>query len=787
MMRSMFSGVSGMRNFQYELDVIGNNISNVNTVGFKGSRVTFQTALLQTLKAARAPQNNVGGTNPIQIGLGSQLATVDKIMTQGSFQNTGRKLDLAIQGDGFFVLSDGQGYYYTRAGALDVDMNGTLIHSSTGMKVQGWTAVQDPTTGQRYIDTNQPIGDIVISAGMTMPANATTLARMEGNLNSTSGILPFAMTVTDDNGQQHTVRFVFSRTEQDIARQNGPFTENQSYTWRAYDESNALIGEGYVVVNQFGRVVESSANSRRFEFLTVSAANQKQITNTDITGTVPPDGDYTVQVVNRFGQVIYNGPVTISNGQFTIDDDDIRANEPYVVIFSRDSDVGTVTATNNEVINQNDFQADNIPVPPDGTYNVRVLDSTGSQKFSGPITISNGQFEIRDSNIQAGQEYTIIFSRVPDVLNFRASQNNRITQADIFADVPPDGNYTVRVIDSSGTTIFSGPIPISNGQFTIDDDDIQANQQYTILFISEELAPANEVVVAPGASISIPSSGELRFYESDSPSNFVVARFESPRYVTAVEVYDTLGNPYSLYIEFIRLGQFEDMKNAWIWRVYTASGEPITYIDANGQTSYNNTPYIGGVVDFNESGRLSTLYGITWDENNQTFQVSDSELRTIQFDASHMGDGTVTIDLDLTALTQFAGANSATFTYQNGNALGTLQSFAINEAGQIIGTFSNGLTDLLGQVALAIFNNPAGLTEVGNSLYVPSANSGLAQIGAAGTGGRGTLIPGALEMSNVDLAEEFTRMIIAQRGFQANARVITTADTILGELVALRR
>jgi flagellar hook protein FlgE len=552
----MFSGVSGMRNFQYELDVIGNNISNVNTVGFKGSRVTFQTALLQTLKAARAPQNNVGGTNPIQIGLGSQLATVDKVMTQGSFQNTGRKLDLAIQGDGFFVLSDGKGYYYTRAGALDVDMNGTLIHSSTGMKVQGWIAIQDPTTGQRYIDTNQPIGDIVISAGMTMPANATTLARMEGNLNSTSGIMPFAMTVTDDNGQQHTVRFVFSKTNADFAIQNGPFTENQSYTWRAYDENNNLLGTSYIVVNQFGRVVDSGLS---------------------------------------------------------------------------------------------------------------------------------------------------------------------------------------------------------------------------------------EVVVAPGASISIPSSGELRFYESDSPSNFVTAKFESPRYVTAVEVYDTLGNPYSLYIEFTRLGQFEDMKNAWIWRVYTASGEPITYIDANGQTSYNNTPYVGGVVDFNESGRLSTLYGITWDEDTQTFQVSDSELRTIQFDASHMGDGTVTINLDLTALTQFAGANSATFTYQNGNALGTLQSFAINEAGQIIGTFSNGLTDLLGQVALAIFNNPAGLTEIGNSLYVPSANSGLAQIGAAGTGGRGTLIPGALEMSNVDLAEEFTKMIIAQRGFQANARVITTADTILGELVALRR
>ncbi|MEN3009043.1 flagellar hook protein FlgE [Pseudothermotoga sp.] len=556
MMRSMFSGVSGMKNFQYELDVIGNNISNVNTVGFKGSRVTFQTALLQTLKAARAPQNNVGGTNPIQIGLGSQLATVDKIMTQGSIQNTGRKLDLAIQGDGFFVLSDGQGYYYTRAGALDVDMNGTLIHSSTGLKVQGWSAVMDPATGERYIDTNQPIGNIVISAGMTMPASATTAAKMEGNLNSASGILPFSMTVTDSNGQQRTVRFVFSKTNADFVRQDGPFATNQSYTWQAYDEANNQIADGYVVVNQFGRIVESG----------------------------------------------------ITNG---------------------------------------------------GT----------------------------DSEITA---------------------------------------------------------------------------------------------LGNGAYITIPTAGELRFYESDSPSNFVIAKFESPRYVTAVQVYDTLGNPYSLYIELTRLGQFGNMKNAWIWRVYTASGEPITYVDAD-----NNTDYVGGIIDFNESGRLTSMYGINWDGTNLT--VGNTELRKIQFNASHMGDGTVTIDLDLTSLTQFAGANSATFTWQNGNALGTLESFAINEAGQIIGTFSNGLTDILGQVALAVFNNPAGLVEVGNSLYVPSSNSGLAQIGSAGSGGRGTLIPGALEMSNVDLAEEFTRMIIAQRGFQANARVITTADTILGELVALRR
>jgi len=692
----MFSGVSGMRNFQYELDVIGNNISNVNTVGFKGSRVTFQTALLQTLKAARAPQNNLGGTNPIQIGLGSQLATVDKIMTQGSFQNTGRKLDLAIQGDGFFVLSDGQGYYYTRAGALDVDMNGTLIHSSTGMKVQGWTAVQDPTTGQRYIDTNQPIGDIVISAGMTMPANATTLARMEGNLNSASGILPFSITVTDENGQQHTVRFVFSKTAADFATQNGPFTENQSYTWTAYDEGNKVVGAGYVVVNQFGRVVESSSLDPAF--------------------------------------------------------------------------TGSVTAQQDEIA------VSNIK---NGTYHVVVTDSTGAVIYEGEQTASGGNLTVNDPDIVNDEEYNVYLYFRWNTQNVQPTTDGEITQIDIVSpdDIPPNGSYRVRVIDTSGQVVYEGTVVVSNQEFTISDPDIQAGQQYTVEFIA---LGTEEVSVAPGASISIPSSGELRFYESDSPSNFVVANFESPRYVTAVEVYDTLGNPYSLYIEFIRLGQYEDMNNAWIWRVYTASGEPIIYIDAN-----NGTDYVGGIIDFNESGRMTSMYGISWDGTN--FTVGDVELRTIQFDASHMGDGVVTIDLDLTSLTQFSGANSATFTYQNGNALGTLQSFAINEAGQIIGTFSNGLTDLLGQVALAIFNNPAGLTETGNSLYVPSANSGLPQIGAAGTGGRGTLIPGALEMSNVDLAEEFTRMIIAQRGFQANARVITTADTILGELVALRR
>lgn len=629
MMRSMFSGVAGMKNFQYAIDVVGNNIANVNTVGFKGSRVTFQTALLQTMKAARSPQNNMGGTNPIQIGLGSQLATIDKIMTQGSFENTGRKTDVAIEGDGFFVLSNGTQYYYTRAGSLDVDMNGTFIQSSTGLKVQGWRAIQDPTTGTRYVDTNQPIGDIVISAGMTMPANATTAATIGGNLNSRVGPIPFSMTVADtQSNTDYTVRFVFSRTSADFIRQTDPFTTSQSYTWDLYGEDGKVKAVGFMVLNEFGRVVNS----------------------------------------------------------------------------------GTA------------FQA-------------------------------------------------------------QANANGQLMQDDFGGNVPADGTYYTIVKDENGRVIFEGNVTVAGGNFTISAPDIATGQKYFVIFGSQ--SAGDEVALGGDANISIPTAGEARFYESDNPSNFSSLEYQSPKYITAIQMYDSLGNPYSVYFEFTRIGQFEDMQNAWLWRAYTASGEPISYVDANGQSGDGTNDYVGGVINFNESGRISGMYGITW--NGSTLDVSDTELRTIKFDATHMGDSTVQANIDFTSLTQFAGSNSAAFTYQNGNALGTLQSFAINENGEIIGTFSNGLTDILGQIALAVFNNPAGLTDIGNSLYVVSANSGLAQIGTAGSGGRGTLIPGALEMSNVDLAEEFTKMIIAQRGFQANARVITTADTILGELVALRR
>ncbi|MBS4177116.1 flagellar basal body rod protein FlgG [Lederbergia citrea] len=147
MIRSMYSGISGMKNFQTKLDVIGNNIANVNTYGFKKGRVTFKDMVNQTISGASGPSQGKGGINPKQVGLGSQLAAIDTIDTQGSLQTTGRVLDLAIQGDGYLVVSEGTGAasstFYTRAGNIYLNNDGYLV-TSGGQYVMATNGANPP-------------------------------------------------------------------------------------------------------------------------------------------------------------------------------------------------------------------------------------------------------------------------------------------------------------------------------------------------------------------------------------------------------------------------------------------------------------------------------------------------------------------------------------------------------------------------------------------------------------------------------------------------------------------
>ncbi|MEW9501299.1 flagellar hook protein FlgE [Jeotgalibacillus marinus] len=193
MIRSMYSGIAGLQNFQTKLDVIGNNIANVNTFGFKKGRVTFQDAMNQTMRGASGATEGRGGTNPLQVGLGSVTASIDNIQTQGSLQTTGGPLDLAIEGDGFFVVQGPGGQnFYTRAGNFTTDHAGNVV-TTDGYRVQQFE--------------NGVLSDITIDENAVLPARATEQITFGGNFPSDvvdeDFSIPKEMIVVDDSGVEH--------------------------------------------------------------------------------------------------------------------------------------------------------------------------------------------------------------------------------------------------------------------------------------------------------------------------------------------------------------------------------------------------------------------------------------------------------------------------------------------------------------------------------------------------------------------------------------------------------
>ena len=181
MMRSLYSGVSGMQNHQTRMDVIGNNVANVNTNGFKKGRVDFQDMISQQLSGAAAPTAEVGGVNPKEVGLGVQVAAINTIFTQGNLQTTGVQTDIAIQGNGFFILKNGEESFYTRDGSFGLDKAGTLVEPASGLRVQGWMARE--VNGEQIVQTAATPTDLVIPVGSKDPAKATQNVKLACNLN----------------------------------------------------------------------------------------------------------------------------------------------------------------------------------------------------------------------------------------------------------------------------------------------------------------------------------------------------------------------------------------------------------------------------------------------------------------------------------------------------------------------------------------------------------------------------------------------------------------------------
>jgi len=861
MMRSLFSGISGLKGFQGSMDVIGNNISNVNTVGFKASRTTFQSMLLQTMIGAKAPaKGGRGGVNSLQIGLGSQIASVDKLMNQGSFQNTGSKTDLAVSGDGFFVLSDGIQNFYSRAGNFSLDENGNFVQPTTGLKLQGWIAKIDAKTGKRFVDTDKPASDLFVTAGMTMAAKATINMDIAGNLDAETGIEPVTITVQNPNDttKNYKVRFTFEKVP--------PFNTERlfsgssiTYTWKAeiVDWNAASPNEipeldstiGRIELDQFGQIVKFEkyttnnlpgsimvgTSSRTFDASVFGADSTKTWFDYSPTGSAvatavhdlfDPDDDkvldkiitgvtYRLEIATATATATATGefmfsPVPSSAGQTTsiILDESVcpaTGDTLKVSYFTQEDIAASATRTQYHitgpilnVAGSTDITEEDLVVflsSASGTFTTATLTAGTDYTYdanTGTVTIINTTLLISTSKIRI--EYLTQESFIGDGTRSEFQLSKKLI------DSPPSLTATYRakasldlkyvVNEEYGRLEFRTDYPTETT--------IGFYDRYTINYADPSNPTDLDVVNvkvsnATKASVSIPKTGNIKFFDKNDTQNYVLGDYVAPRYTTTVQVYDSLGKPYALNVEFQKIST-----NKWAWRAIEESGMVVSFVDDKERVYTPNpvdaTSIVGGIVEFDSGGTVSAFKAIR--QNGQI--VDDVSITRIKFDPGEFiddgaapptaeGATAVTVQIDFSELVQFAGDFSAAVTEQDGNSMGVLQNFAINVSGQVVGTFSNGKSEALGQIALAIFNNPTGLQDLGNTLFSVTPNSGFAMIGVADVGGRGTLSPGVLEMSNVDLSEEFTGMVIVQRAFQANARTITTSDEILQELVNLKR
>ena len=863
MMRSMFSGISGLKGFQSSMDVIGNNIANVNTVGFKVSRTTFQSMLNQTVVGAKSPEaGGRGGTNAMQIGLGSQVGSIGKIMTQGSFQNTGKKTDLGLQGDGFFVLSDGLQNFYSRSGDFQLDESGTFIQPSTGLKLQGWLSRVDPKTGQRYLDLDKPPSDLFITAGMTMPAKATSNMEIGGNLNTDVGIDPLTISVKnpDDPTKSYKVRFTFEKmspfdTEKLFSGSTIKYTWNAEIVdWNASSPSELPeLSEttGMVELNQFGQI------ERFYKYDTTMLAGQDSSANLFTTSIINGNSERTWFNYSPIQPAIPEAIVDSIKNIFDADDNGILDKIITKAVYNAENTEYTITdtgggvlGTEGKIVNVNfnsikPASGDKVNIAYYTQEDMAYTDTKTKYIISGPILPSestSGEITEDDlivtgldstgaiiGTLTANTDYTydsntgtvtIINNSAAGLASAEKLRIEYCTEDSFTGNgTKPSFQLTKKAISiptgfvtGSSTGGLDSKINIDM-QFVLDQEtqkiEFMTNYGFdgaTIAdptqFYIEYANPDNPVefdtvdVLVNGsekAAVSIPKTGDIKFFDKNDTQNYVIGDYDSPKYTTSTQVFDSLGKAYTVFIEFQKLKE-----NQWAWRATEETGIPISYIDGDEKT-YTPTPndmtaIVGGIVEFDSGGRVSSLKAL----RQNGLVEDDIDIGRIKFDPGALvddgaapppeeGANAINAGIDFSELVQFSGEFSTTVSYQDGNAMGVLQNFAINQMGELMGTFSNGKSDVLGQIALALFNNPAGLNEVGNTLYQVSANSGVAQVGLAGAGGRGTISPGVLEMSNVDLAEEFTGMVIVQRAFQANARTVTTVDQILQELVNLKR
>ena len=881
MLRSMYSGISGMKVNQTKLDVIGNNISNVGTTSFKSSRARFSDMLSQNVSDAMAPSNNQGGVNASQVGLGVQLASIDSVMTQGMMQPTGRALDVAIDGDGFFMVSKGPAIYdgtlevnhragahniteqslsnsgseimYSRDGSFILDEQGNLL-TGDGFRVMGYSLTNDDSSQEA---TGQ-VPNAVSTAGLDFRFGPGS--QLNGYKVVLRAVGPGTVTSADVNKAEKLIIV------------NGDFSSSGALT-PAQVESAINKGLSSAGISQQMFV---SGKPISFEGLGSSAI----VGGTDaLAPKAITVGGFTIQLSE--GSDLNGYSFEIGEISPKTLDINIEKGRKKIVINADFLNKGFNSADLQEELNSK----------------LKAAGIKQEAKVTGaPATLGN---------ISGASDASGKVDKAAELVNAKDGTKNNLSVGGFTFSNQTDGelnDYTISIGESSAGTpltvvVENGNI-IINGDFTKADSftntelktklnsALKANGVKTQLEVVGSINSAeitNKIKFQDGVTASSPKALNIAGLNVELPSGTLLNNLEfeitdinepglNVKYTEA-----TGGNPPKLVItgdftKKVAARDLEDKINEALAKVHTTDSPKV-------KVSGTSKPYTGLTSDNIEGGEVDKAPGkiavggieLTFDAgaalNGYKFQIGaispgtktsatiDEKGKTITINGDFVTTNAITAKNIQDALTRALegkgidqgvsatgkpmeiGGESAVSAETNGGTpiesmnndgsinfvdatkdlksydgeLKTLKipdkvripgtdielrvkTYTIDKNGVINGVLEDGRVAALGQLAMASFKNPEGLSKLGGNLYSSSVNSGDAII-KSGVGtlnddnsnGYGDNLQGMLEMSNVDLSEQFTDMIVSSRAFQAAGKMITTGDEILQDIINLKR
>lgn len=846
MMRSLWSGVSGMQAHQIAMDVEGNNISNVNTTGFKYSRADFGTMFSQTVKIATVPTENLGGQNPLQIGLGTSINSTTRIHSQGSVQTTDKNTDVAINGDGFFMVSDDGGLtrYLTRSGDFKLDAAGNFVNNA-GFVVQGWNINWD----DQSIDTSRSPKNLFIDPGLHIPAAKSTEVAIKANLNSGLNIGNAARPLYAlDSVHGFNKKTGETKNENDTGITQFYTTSKNGIevTEKGVDAGALFNGNG------------KGLNLREGQGIWMSFADSKFTTNgLNITG-FDANNKQTQQNVVFWGSENQKTRLDITLNGVAIQNADITSLDQAIVYINtftnpQEGREGTgIVASKNASGTGIIFTNRNENGTTDNMKNINlIVNQANSAGELWTATWNNNNFTFAEVNPNQNVSTWTATGGGGNLPNITGPTNVAVITAHKYTyssspqNIPPmynpDGGPDFNDDDNDPATKPTDP---ASGNYwnalkgslyntdvrvfrTTEDlrELLQRDARYGVdyngngAFAVENINQKVTITVSDDGRFTVSNAKQ----DSQIPANVLQAQaqtttakdlsFNVTAYTDALGKVSTNDAFTKIFKAFDGVQTAGSQKKESEQLKLSAFSAGLEIFDSLGnkhtlevQFVKQTTTQDGGnewqmiirvpePAEINTTGEGPNNIVVGTARFNNDGSLASYNPKTLNFSPNNGAAPNQQIKLSFgtsganDGLVSSSSASTLTNQATDGYTSGNLKPDAIrvDDKGHILGEFTNGKTFAVAKIAMASVANNSGLEEIGGNLFKVTGNSGNIVVGEAGTGGRGEMKTSALEMSNVDLSRSLTQLIVVQRGYQANSKTISTSDQMLNTLLQLKQ